>query len=525
MQKYKKSQNHPLKLMNLKNKTTKQLSIVATIVTTTIISLYSAISISQTTKKDLSTIKKLPDNKEIVTDNNSELIKEVFDNVKENYVESKTEKQIAELAISGLLSSLDPHSAYLNQDSFKEMQVQTRGEFGGLGIELTTEMSLIKIISAIEDTPAFKEGLKSGDYISKIDGKTVIGMSIEDVISKLRGKPGTSVSLTILRRGEKSAIIKKIVRQIIKVKAVKSAKLGNVAYVKIITFSEQAFTGLLNELKKLKSQIGENKLAGLIIDLRNNPGGLLDQSVKIGELFLDKDQTIVSIKGRTAESEKIYKDQENQSIVPNLPIVVLINEGSASASEILAGALQDNKRAIVIGEKSFGKGSVQTVSQLNNDKGALQLTTALYYTPNNRSIQAFGITPDIQVTDAKIEKNKNYERSSEADLKGHIENESLKEMIENELKEVSKQQGKDNYNINDENLELYNSDYQLARALDAIRSLAVYQKTIQSCQISIPLTDNKNNKKDLEKIINKNEKKTEKIINNKKDGNKNKKSY
>ena len=347
------------------------------------------------------------------------------------------------------------------------MQVQTKGEFGGVGIEITVEMSVVKVVSPIEDTPAFKAGIKSGDYITKIDSKNAIGLSIEEVVKKLRGKPGSSVKVTILRKGEKAPLEKTLTRQVITVKAVRSAKFKDVAYIKINTFSEQAYSGLVSELKKLKSQIGDKNLKGLVLDLRNNPGGLLDQAIKISDAFLNKGQTIVSIKGRTADAKE-YKDAAGENLVSGLPIAILINEGSASASEIVAGALQDHKRAIVMGVRSFGKGSVQTVIPLEKNHGALRLTTSLYYTPNGKSIQAHGIEPDIEVTSAKIEKQVNLSKDSEADLKGHIEAQ-LQEAIEEAKTEK----------LGDDNLAIYDQDYQLARAIDLVRGVGIYESATQ----------------------------------------------
>lgn len=399
-------------------------------------------------------------NSRVLFDKN-EFLDAVISRVKRDYVEEKTDRQLAEAAAAGILSSLDPHSSYLNEDSLKEMHVQTRGEFGGLGIEITTESSVVKVVAAIEDTPAFKVGVKSGDYITKVNGKNVIGLSLTEVVKKLRGKPGTSVRITILRKGETKPLEKKITRRVIKIKAVKSAKFKDVAYIKIRTFSEQAHSGLVKELKKLKSKIGKENLRGLVLDLRNNPGGLLDQSIKISDVFLPKGKAIVSIKGRDSENRE-YLDESDESLVPNLPIVVLINEGSASASEIVAGALQDHKRAVVMGVKSFGKGSVQTVIPLEKNLGALRLTTALYYTPSGKSIQAHGIDPDIEVINAKIEKIDPSGRGSEADLKGHIQ---LQEAIEEAARET----------LSDDNLDIYVKDYQLARAIDLIRGVNIYE--------------------------------------------------
>ena len=419
----------------------------------------SALSFSQIEIKPL----KIDDSK--VGTNQKEFLNDIINRVKKDYVEEKTDRQLAEAAASGILSSLDPHSSYLNEDALKEMQVQTKGEFGGLGIEITTEMSVVKVVTPIDDTPAAKADIKAGDYITRVDGKNVIGMSLEEVVKKLRGKPGTKVKITVLRKGEKAALEKTLTREIIKVRSVKSAKFKDVIYVKLNVFSEQTFSGMESEIKKMKAQIGDKNLKGLVLDLRNNPGGLLDQSIKISDAFLGKDRLIVSIKGRNEKDTKEYVDDTEESLIPGLPIVVLINEGSASASEIVSGALQDHKRAIIMGVKSFGKGSVQTVVPLEKNHGAIRLTTALYYTPSGRSIQAKGIEPDIEVTNAKIEKSEKAERDSEADLKGHIE--VLKQAIEEAKKEK----------IGDDNLDVYEQDYQLARAIDLVRGVSIYRSS------------------------------------------------
>lgn len=401
------------------------------------------------------------------SDNYDNFIEAIIAEVKKDYVEEKTDKELSEAAANGILSSLDPHSSYLNADALKEMQVQTKGEFGGVGIEITTEYSLIKVISAIEGTPADKVGIKPSDYISKVDGTSVVNMKIEDVVKKLRGKPGTKVSITVLRKGEKAPLEFILQREIIKIKAVRASREGDVAYVKINSFSEQAYVGAANELKKLINEIGKDKVRGIVLDLRNDPGGLLDEAVKVSDLFLDKGQTIVSISGRKKADAKVYKDSADQTFTSNIPLVVLINEGSASASEIVAGALQDNKRAIIMGIKSFGKGSVQSVIPITNG-GALKMTTALYYTPSGKSIQAHGIDPDITVNNAKLEKSDDkdgLDAKSEASLEGHLKNQ-----IENEIAAAKKSQ------IGDDNLDLYNKDYQLARAIDLLRGISVYKQ-------------------------------------------------
>lgn len=422
---------------------------------------YSAISYSQ--NKSLKLI--APDSTQgSAKSDNNQFLQDIVKRVKKDYVEEKTDKELSEAAASGILSSLDPHSAYLNEDEFKEMQVQTKGEFGGVGIEITVEYSLIKVISAIEGTPAEKAGIKSGDYISKIDGKSVVGIKIEDVVKKLRGKPGTKVAVTILRKTEKAPIEVVLQRQMIQIKAVRSSKGQDVAYVKINSFSQQAAVGVETELKKIINQIGKNKVKGIVLDLRGNPGGLLDEAVSVSDLFLDKDQIIVSISGKNKDEAKVYKDNSDQTLTKDIPVALLINEGSASASEIVAGALQDNKRAVILGAKSFGKGSVQSVIPLQENHGALKMTTALYYTPSGKSIQAHGIDPDIIVGDLKLEKtDKNINNiGSEAALEGHLKNQ-----IEDEIKSVSQQIG--------DNIELYNKDYQLARAIDLLRGISVYR--------------------------------------------------
>ncbi len=440
----------------------KNLKFFAIIFSAVFIGFISALSFSQIQVKTI----KFDESK--ITKKNSDFLEQVIKRVKKDYVEEKSDDQLAEYAASGILSALDPHSSYLNDEALREINVQTKGEFGGLGIEITQEATVTKVISAIEDTPAFKAGIKTGDYIVKINDKNAIGLSIEEVVKKLRGKPGTSVKITVLRKGEKEPLNKSLTRQIIKVRAVKSAQFKDIVYIKINTFSEQASLGLENELNKLKQKIGIKNIKGLVLDLRNNPGGLLDQAIKISDAFLPKDSVIVSIKGRSIE-EREYRDAQDEVLLPNLPIVVLINEGSASASEIVAGALQDNKRAVVMGVKSFGKGSVQSVIPLGEKQGALRLTTSLYYTPSGKSIQAHGIEPNIVLSNAKIEKQVDkFDRDSEADLKGHIE-----VQLQQAINDAKKEQ------LSDDNIELYSQDYQLARAIDLIRGVAVFNSKVQ----------------------------------------------
>lgn len=401
-----------------------------------------------------------------------DLLNQVLERVKNDYVDEKTQDQLIEAAASGVLSSLDPHSSFLNLEDLKEMNIHTKGEFGGVGIEITTDMSVAKVVSAIEDTPAYRAGIKSGDYIVRIDGKSTYSMKIDEIVKKIRGKVNSPVKLTIYRKGEKDPIEKTVFRRIIKIKPIKSSRFNDVAYIKITNFSEKTFADLQTELKKLKTQIGEKNLKGLVLDLRNNPGGLLDQAIEVSAGFLDKAKVVVSVKGK-AGILKEFQTENDQFLIPNLPMVVLINEGSASASEIVAGALQDHKRAVIMGSKSFGKGSVQTVIPLDNNQGAIKMTTALYYTPSGRSIQAMGIEPDIELSQASIEKQKDPERDSEADLKGHIEI-KIKDLIEKTAKS-----SKEKTKIVDENIDVYQKDYQLARALDLIRGIGLYNSIVK----------------------------------------------
>jgi len=401
---------------------------------------------------------------------NGRFLAEIIHRVKKDYVDEKSDKEIHQAAANGLLSALDPHSSYLNEENLQEMQTQTKGEFGGLGIEITSEMSAVKVITALDGTPAQKADIKSGDFIIKVDDENIVGLSLSDAVKKMRGKPGTKAKITILREGEKSPLEKIINREIIKVTAVKSALFNDVLYIKINTFSQQSYSGLEEEFNKLIKKLDNKKPRGLVLDLRNNPGGLLTEAIKVSDFFLDKGKMIVSIKGRADDAKQEYFDENNQSVVKNLPVAVLINEGSASASEIVAGALQDNKRAIIMGKRSFGKGSVQTVIPLKEGKlGAIKLTTSLYYTPSGKSIQAHGIEPNIEVETARLEITSNKNISSESDLNGHIEV-KLKQALE---------ESKKSKNINDENLKIYDEDYQLARAIDLIRGVSVYESYLK----------------------------------------------
>lgn len=400
------------------------------------------------------------------------LFGDVFEKVRSDYVEEVDDQALIESALNGMLTSLDPHSSYLNEKAFDEMRIQTKGEFGGLGIEVTLENGLIKVVSPIDDTPAFEAGIKAGDLISYIEDEAVIGMTLAEAVEKMRGKPGTKIQLTILREGTSEPLEITITRDIIKIKSIRTHAEGDVAYVRITSFSEQTSSVLETELSALKKEIGSN-IKGVVLDLRNNPGGLLDQAVAVSDSFLDSGE-IVSTRGRLDDSSSRFNARKGD-IADKLPIVVLINSGSASASEIVAGALQDHKRAIIMGTKSFGKGSVQTVIPLP-DHGAIRLTTSRYYTPSGRSIQAEGIIPDIVVEAAKLEFTENKDekkRYSEASLRKHLSNGNEKKTDSAQQEALS--DADSNADSNADRKALYSKDYQLARAVDLIEGIYVFE--------------------------------------------------
>lgn len=387
------------------------------------------------------------------------LFGEVLERAKMSYVEEVSDKKLIESAINGMLVALDPHSSFLDGQSFKYMNQQTKGKFGGLGIEVTMEQGLVMVVSPIDDTPAFKAGIKPGDFITHIDGEQVMGMSLNDAVDKMRGKIGAKVKLTI-RRVNQKPIELTIKREEIKIRSVKSELKDDVAYIRITSFTEETDKMIEKALDKAKKD-SKNKLKGVILDVRNNPGGLLEQAVGVSDLFLDKGE-IVSTRSRNPEDTVKYTAQTGD-IAKDLPIVVLINDGSASASEIVAGALQDHKRAIILGVKSFGKGSVQTVVPLGN-YGAMRLTTARYYTPSGRSIQAKGIEPDVVVHPAKVEVIKNNFEWSEADFGNALKNDTTN---------PNDKENKPSTKSDDMDL---TKDYQLARAMDLVRALGIYNK-------------------------------------------------
>jgi carboxyl-terminal processing protease len=348
------------------------------------------------------------------------LFGDVFERVRSDYVEEVSDQELIESAINGMLTHLDPHSSYLDAKSFQDMQVTTRGEFGGLGIEVTMENGFVKVVSPIDDTPAAKAGLRPGDFIVQLDGQSVQGMSLSEAVDKMRGPVGSKLTLTI-QRGTDEPFDVALTRDVIKIQSVRSRLEGDIGYLRITSFSEQTAPGVESAIKKLQDG-AKGKLAGLVLDLRNNPGGLLDQAIAVSDFFLGKGE-IVSTRGRDPDQAQRF-NAEAGDVLKGLPMVVLINAGSASASEIVAGALQDHHRAILMGTTSFGKGSVQTIIPIPG-YGAIRLTTARYYTPSGHSIQAKGIVPDIKVEQARLEVIAEPESRHEAELRGRLDNPEL----------------------------------------------------------------------------------------------------
>jgi carboxyl-terminal processing protease len=396
------------------------------------------------------------------TDDTYEQLKlfgDVFERVRASYVEEVTDEELMEAAINGMLSSLDPHSSYLNAESFQDMQVQTKGSFGGLGIEVTMENGFVKVVSPIDDTPAFKAGVQAGDFITHLDSEPVLGLTLSEAVDKMRGEVGADIVITI-RREEQEPFDLTITRDVIRIQSVRSRVEGNVGYLRITTFNQQTSPGLEKAIGEIKEELG-TELIGYVVDLRNNPGGLLDQAIAVSDAFLEKGE-VVSTRGRTPDDSSRY-NAEAGDLAEGKPIVVLINGGSASASEIVAGALQDHGRAIVMGTQSFGKGSVQTIIPLPGH-GAMRLTTQRYYTPSGTSIQAKGITPDIEVKQARLEEIDAGQRRREADLRGALENGDSSAAPEGG--QEAEAQGEEAAPV----------DYQLARALDLLRGLALYSQ-------------------------------------------------
>ena len=399
-----------------------------------------------------------------------DLFGQIFDRVRSQYVDNVTDEELIEKAIDGMLTGLDPHSGYMNEEVWEEMQMDTQGKFGGLGIEITMEEGFVKVISPIEDTPAYKAGVLAGDFIIQIDDAPVFGLTLREAVDLMRGEKGDPITITISREGVEPFEVN-IIRDIIKIQSVKYEIFDNVGYLRITSFTEQTESGLIKYIKKIKEEL-DNKQIGFVLDLRSNPGGLLKQSIKVSDIFLEQGE-IVSTRGRNKEDILRYRAKKGDHI-NGQPLIVLINGGSASASEIVAGALQDHKRAIIVGTKSFGKGSVQTIipfkkSGNNKSTTGIRLTTARYYTPSGESIQGKGIMPDIIIEQGTFE-SKEFKRYSEADLKDSLDNE-------------------DNENKNDENSDTdeeteeknrLDTDYQLARAVDLIQGIGIYQENYQN---------------------------------------------
>ncbi|TYB33772.1 MAG: S41 family peptidase [Flexistipes sinusarabici] len=387
---------------------------------------------------------------------NLETLTDAINIIEKNYVEDVKMETLIQGAVKGMLSELDPHSSYLTPEMFKEFKVETKGEFGGLGITISIKDNILTIISPIEDTPADKAGLQAGDKIIKIEGKPTTNITLEEAVDKLRGKPGTKVTITIFREGKDKPFDVTITRDIIKIKAVKSKVIDNLGYIRLTQFKQEASKETSKALKKLEEQ----NVEGLILDLRNNPGGLLSEAVRVSSIFLPEDKTVVYTKDRDG-TEKHLKTRDTEANEEKLPMVVLINEGSASASEIVSGALQDYKRALVIGQTSFGKASVQTIIPMGNDS-AIKITTARYYTPNGQSIQNVGIKPDIMVKQGTVNYEDGHPILKESDLQNHLPSE-----ISNSLDNSS-----DNTTTTD-NKTLEN-DLQLKFAVDMLKGLVIY---------------------------------------------------
>ncbi|HET6467370.1 MAG TPA: S41 family peptidase [Geminicoccaceae bacterium] len=383
------------------------------------------------------------------------LFGDVFERVRAEYVEEVGDQKLIESAINGMLSALDPHSGYLDTDRYRDMQVQTRGEFGGLGIEVTMENGLVKVVSPIDETPAFRAGIAAGDFITHIDGEPVLGLTLSEAVEKMRGPVDSKIDLRLLRSGREEPFEVSLARAVIKISPVRARVEDTVGYLRLTTFNEQTSSIMRDKIAELKTQLGDN-MKGMVLDLRNNPGGLLDQAVAVADAFLDKGE-IVSTRGRRSDSIQRFNARAGD-LLDGLPIVILINGGSASASEIVAGALQDHRRGIVMGTPSFGKGSVQTIMPISG-YGAIRLTTARYYTPAGTSIQAKGITPDIEVHQATVELLDDTSGRREADLRGRLENDQTPTLPGAAAGEA----------------EAEPPDYQLERAVDLLRGLALFE--------------------------------------------------
>lgn len=420
-----------------------------------------------------------------------DLFGNVFERVRRDYVEDVTDQELVEAAINGMLTSLDPHSSYLSADNYRDMQVQTRGEFGGLGIEVTLENGWVRVVSPIDETPAFRAGLQPGDYITHLDGESVQGLTLQEAVERMRGKVGSDITIKVRRENTEPFDVV-ITRDIIRIRSVRSHREGDVGYIRITSFNEKTYDGVKKAVEDLRAEIGKDHLKGFVIDLRNNPGGLLDQAVAVSDAFLDSGE-IVSTRTRHDDETQRFNARRGD-LADGLPLVVLINDGSASASEIVSGALQDHRRAIIVGTKSFGKGSVQTIIPLPGH-GAMRLTTARYYTPSGRSIQAVGIEPDILVRQLKLAEASNGDLSrSEADLRNALRNEAAQPKTPEPKTPPANDNGAapgasngDGSHDAEEGEGTATTtaagpatveDYQLARALDILRGVALYRERV-----------------------------------------------
>ena len=398
---------------------------------------------------------------------NLDLFGDIFERIRSSYVEEIDEEKLIESAISGMLTSLDPHSSYMAPEDFSTMQVQTRGEFGGLGIEVTQENGFIKVVSPIDDTPADNAGIEAGDFITKVDGESTLGKTLDEAVDKMRGPVGSEIIITVVREGVDEPFDVSIIRDTIEIKAVKARSEGKTVVLRVSSFTSKTYPNLKESLEKeIDAAGGREYINGVVVDLRNNPGGLLNQAIRVSDAFLESGE-IVSTRGRGARDAERYNATPGD-LTNGKPIVVLINGGSASASEIVAGALQDHHRAIIVGTKSFGKGSVQTIIPLSSDGAAMRLTTARYYTPSGRSIQSLGVSPDILVeqrirSDEDQDEARNFQRF-EADLENSLSNDSLTDDERKFLEDERKKQ--------EETAKMRNDDYQLSYALYVLKGLA-----------------------------------------------------
>ncbi|MEP3845490.1 MAG: S41 family peptidase [Paracoccaceae bacterium] len=399
-----------------------------------------------------------------------DLFGDIFERIRGQYVEEVDASELIEAAIDGMLTSLDPHSSYLSPEDAQQMQVQTRGEFGGLGIEVTQEEGFVKVVSPMDGTPADDAGVEAGDFITHVDGESMLGLTLDEAVDRMRGPVGSEIIITIAREGEQEPFDVTIIRDTIELQAVRARTEGEAVVLRVTTFNDKTTPNLIDKLKAQVEELdGMENVTGFVLDLRNNPGGLLTQAIRVSDAFLEKGE-IVSTRGRNPQDGDRFNATPGD-LAEGKPIVVLINGGSASASEIVAGALQDHRRAIVVGTKSFGKGSVQTVMPLRGD-GAMRLTTARYYTPSGRSIQALGVSPDIVVEqprrrpDEEEEASSNVRQRSEADLRGRLNNDSLSE---DEIRQIEEDRLKA-----EKAAELREEDYQLAYAIDILKGLTAF---------------------------------------------------